>query len=62
MVEWNVTIDNIQEKRRIKVENMKMEIFNFLYKITASLHILITKTSILSDYENIVSIYLFLFS
>ena len=62
MVEWNVTIDNIQEKRRIKVENMKMEIFNFFYKITASLHILITKTSILSDYENIVSIYLFLFS
>ena len=61
MVVWNVTMDNALEKRRIKVENMKMKIFNTLCKTTTSLQIIITKASILSDHENAVSICLFLF-
>ena len=35
MAEWNIKVENI-EKRRIKVEKIKMRIFNFLSKLATS--------------------------
>ena len=47
----------ILEKRKIKVEKKtKMKSLRFLCKIATALQILITKTLILSDYENMVFI------
>ena len=46
MAEWNITIENTLEKRKIKFKKkIKMKIFNFLPN-------LIQKTSVLSDHED----------
>ena len=36
MVEWNNEMENILEKRRIKIEKIKMKMFNFLSKIATA--------------------------
>ena len=51
MAEWNITIEDILKKSK-----RKMKIFNFFCKISTNCTILVTKTLILSDYENVVFI------
>ena len=54
MADCNIKVENISGKGRIKVEKMKMKIFNFL----SNLQNLVSKISIFSDHENM-KIYIF---
>ena len=54
MVKWNIKVENILEKRRIKIEKNEDEHFQLFIENRSSLQNLITKMSILADQENII--------
>ena len=52
MAKWNIKVENISEKRRIKIEKKWRWKFQLFIQSRCSLQNLIAKISILSDHEN----------
>ena len=60
MAKWNTKVENISEKRRIKIEKKWRWKFQLFIQSRCSLQNLIAKISILSDHENFFFFWFFL--